>query len=51
MSLNWNNILKENMTVAIVGHIRPDGDCTSSCLGLYNYIKDNFSTCERLMYI
>ena len=51
MSLNWNNILKENMTVAIVGHIRPDGDCTSSCLGLYNYIKDNFPLVKVDVYL
>ena len=24
--------------VAILGHIRPDGDCVGSCMGLYNYI-------------
>ena len=25
-------------TIAIAGHVRPDGDCVGSCLGLYNYI-------------
>lgn len=24
---------------AIIGHVRPDGDCISSCLGLYQYLK------------
>lgn len=28
-------------TIGITGHIRPDGDCLGSCLGLYNYIRDN----------
>lgn len=28
-------------TVGITGHLRPDGDCTGSTLGLYNYIKEN----------
>ena len=28
-------------TVVIVGHIRPDGDCVGSCLGLYHYLKEN----------
>ncbi len=33
----------ENITsVAIVGHIRPDGDCVGSCMGMYLYIKENF---------
>lgn len=29
-------------TIAVTGHVRPDGDCVGSCLGIYNYIKDNF---------
>lgn len=26
-------------TVAISGHIRPDGDCIGSCMGMYHYLK------------
>ena len=26
-------------TVAISGHVRPDGDCAGSCLALYRYLK------------
>lgn len=37
---NWLADAKE---VAIGGHIRPDGDCVGSCMGLYRYIKDNFA--------
>ena len=36
------NILEEvkgAKTVAIGGHIRPDGDCIGSCMGLYLYLK------------
>ena len=33
-------------SVAIAGHVRPDGDCAGSCLATYNYIKKLFSTCE-----
>ena len=29
-------------TIAIIGHIRPDGDCIGSVTGLYNYISENF---------
>ena len=29
-------------TVGIAGHIRPDGDCTGACMGVYLYIKKNF---------
>ena len=28
-------------TIAIIGHIRPDGDCIGSVTGLYNYISEN----------
>jgi len=27
-------------TVAIAGHVRPDGDCVGSCLAMYNYLKN-----------
>ncbi len=33
--------IKAASTIAILGHIRPDGDCVGSCLGLYNYLMDN----------
>ena len=29
-------------TIAISGHIKPDGDCYGSCMGLYNYIKNKY---------
>lgn len=29
-------------TVGIAGHIRPDGDCVGSCMGLYLYLKKYF---------
>lgn len=32
-------ILTGNRTVAILGHIHPDGDCIGSCLGLFQYIR------------
>lgn len=28
-------------TIAIGGHVRPDGDCIGSCMGLYGYIKSS----------
>lgn len=45
------NELKGIKTVAIAGHIRPDGDCAGSCLGLYNYIKENFINIEVDVYL
>ena len=36
-----DEILQGVKTVGITGHIRPDGDCVGSTLGVYNYICDN----------
>lgn len=45
---NW---LAEAENVAIAGHVRPDGDCVGSCLGLFNYIQDNFPGVQVTVYI
>ncbi|MBQ9814143.1 MAG: bifunctional oligoribonuclease/PAP phosphatase NrnA [Lachnospiraceae bacterium] len=37
-----DELLKNVNTLAITGHIRPDGDCVGSNLGLYNYVVKNF---------
>ncbi|HIT41661.1 MAG TPA: bifunctional oligoribonuclease/PAP phosphatase NrnA [Candidatus Caccovicinus merdipullorum] len=29
-------------TVLILGHVRPDGDCVGSCLGLLNYLENAY---------
>ncbi len=29
-------------SIGISGHVRPDGDCVGSCLGLYNYLKESY---------
>lgn len=38
-------------SVAIAGHVRPDGDCAGSCLALFNYIKENFSHIKADVYL
>lgn len=38
-------------TIAIGGHIRPDGDCVGSCMGLYSYIRDNFPEKRATVYL
>ncbi|MBQ4282614.1 MAG: bifunctional oligoribonuclease/PAP phosphatase NrnA [Lachnospira sp.] len=45
------NIISGAVTVGITGHIRPDGDCVGSTLGLYNYIKDNMPEIEVDVYL
>lgn len=44
-------MLAQADTVAIGGHIRPDGDCVGSCMGLYRYIKDNYKGKEADVYL
>jgi phosphoesterase RecJ-like protein len=38
-------------TVAIIGHIHPDGDCVGSCLATYNYIKTYFAEIKVDVYL
>ncbi|NLL93092.1 MAG: bifunctional oligoribonuclease/PAP phosphatase NrnA [Clostridiales bacterium] len=37
--------------LGIAGHVRPDGDCVGSCMGLYNYICENFPQIETHVYM
>lgn len=37
--MNIYEEVKEAKTIGISGHIRPDGDCVGSCMGLYLYLK------------
>ncbi|SHJ24255.1 DHH family phosphoesterase [Hespellia stercorisuis] len=34
-------VIQGKRSVAIGGHVRPDGDCVGSCMGLFQYLKDN----------
>ena len=36
---NIEEILTGVQTLGIAGHVRPDGDCIGSCMGLYLYLK------------
>ena len=49
--LNLKEILQGANTVAILGHIRPDGDCIGSCLSLYNYIETYFPDVKVTVYL
>ena len=44
-------ILKGKKTVAITGHVRPDGDATGSCLALCQYINKNFPDIKADVYL
>lgn len=49
--LDLKEKLKDVRTVAILGHVRPDGDCIGSCLALYNYIEAYFPQIEAKVYL
>jgi len=49
--INLDLLLTEVNTVAISGHIKPDGDCVGSCLAMYNYIKTYFSKVQVDLYL
>lgn len=48
---NLDEFLAEAQTVAIGGHIRPDGDCVGSCLATYNYIKTYYPDIRVDLYL
>jgi len=43
--------LNDVRSVAISGHIRPDGDCIGSCMAMYGYIKENYPMMEPQVYL
>lgn len=42
MSDFFNKVLDGVKDVVLLGHIHPDGDCIGTCLGMYNYISENY---------
>ena len=44
-------MLEGTGSVAILGHIRPDGDCLGSALGLYNYLRLNYPAVRAAVYL
>lgn len=50
MLVFWQEIEDAN-TIAIGGHIRPDGDCVGSCMGLYNYLVETFPEKQVTVYL
>lgn len=49
------NSLEEQLagvrSVAIAGHVKPDGDCVGSCLATYNYIKEYHPQIQAHLYL
>jgi phosphoesterase RecJ-like protein len=49
--IDLHEILKDVKTVAIGGHMRPDGDCVGSTTGLYQYIREYYPDIEAELYL
>ena len=47
---NLKELLEGKQSVALGGHVRPDGDCVGSTMGLYLYLKENFPQIETDLY-
>lgn len=43
MKNDFLKMIEQADTIAITGHVRPDGDCVGSTVGLYNYIVSNYN--------
>ncbi len=46
-----DTMLEDIKAVAIIGHVRPDGDCVGSCLAAYNYLEENHPEVEAVVYL
>lgn len=46
-----NKILSGAKEIAIGGHVRPDGDCVGSCMGLRQYIIENYPDKKVTVYL
>lgn len=48
---NIEEFLSGAESVAIAGHVSPDGDCIGSCLGLWIYLRDNYPEIHADVYM
>ena len=49
--LNLLQEIKDAKRIGITGHLRPDGDCTGSCMALYWYCKNNVPEAEVVVFL
>ena len=51
MTKMLDEILKDKTSVAIGGHVRPDGDCVGACMGLYLYMASVYPKIQADVYL
>lgn len=49
--IKLDDYLSSVKSIAVTGHIRPDGDCIGSTLGFYNYAKENYPDVNVDLYL
>lgn len=45
------NEVKDATSIGISGHIKPDGDCIGSCLGMFHYLRKTFPDKKVIVYL
>lgn len=48
---NLDEVIQGMHSIGIAGHVRPDGDCVGSCLGVYNYIRTYYPDIDVRIYL
>ena len=51
MKIILDDILKGKKSVALGGHVRPDGDCVGSCMGMYHYLREQYPDIGTDVYL
>ena len=49
--MKLDDILDGKKSVAISGHVRPDGDCVGSCMAVYNYVTAYYPDMDAHVYL
>ena len=51
MSKSLIEAIKEAGSIGITGHIRPDGDCIGSTVGMFNYVRKNYPEKKTCLFL
>ena len=49
--MKLTDLLENEKCIGITRHIRPDGDCIGSTLGLYNYLTENMPSADVFLFL
>ena len=49
--MSLDEVLEDKKSVAVSGHVRPDGDCVGSCMAIYNYIDTYYPDIDVHVYL